>query len=117
MRKKNKINFTLLRRVRNHILAEPRRYLQTTSGEEVGKRISPCGTRACIGGWADMLEGDDCSNPFYTNLGRAAEKLGFNDSQAWEVFTAIGPQSSPLLGMTTRRARRPHASPPITLTT
>ncbi|HLL74864.1 MAG TPA: hypothetical protein VK421_06330 [Pyrinomonadaceae bacterium] len=88
----SKINKTLLRRVRNHILAEPRRYNQRKAAERVSKRTSSCCTRACIGGWADMLEGDDVRKPGDVDLDRAAEKLGFNDRQAVTVFYGDWPK-------------------------
>lgn len=86
------INKTLLRRVRNHILDEPRRYNQGTPGKRVSKRESPCGTRACIGGWADMLEGDDVRDVSDIDLDRAARKLGFNGQQAFTVFFWYWPE-------------------------
>lgn len=85
------INKTLLRKVRNHILAEPRRYDQGEVASEVSRRKSPCGTRACIGGWADILEDDDVKDLSDVSLGRAQKKLGFTDEQANIVFFGGGP--------------------------
>lgn len=50
-----KKNLKLLARVRDHILEEPRRYNQGVFGQESGE--APCGTRACIAGWAALLGG------------------------------------------------------------
>lgn len=49
------INKKLLRRVRNHILAEPRRYNQYVVGQ--ASDDAPCGTAACLMGWAAVLGG------------------------------------------------------------
>lgn len=43
----------LLKKVKKHILAEPRRLDMDTMGEESDE--APCGTVACIGGWACVL--------------------------------------------------------------
>jgi hypothetical protein len=51
------INNELFSRVRNHILEEPRRYEQTSFGQRVPAEVSPCGTQACILGWAVILDG------------------------------------------------------------
>jgi hypothetical protein len=49
----SEINKELFAKVRDHILAEPRRYAQETFGRHADD--SPCKTAACLFGWADFL--------------------------------------------------------------
>lgn len=67
--KKNpKLNVKLLRRIQKHILEEPKRlqmrYLflrqrnsRTFCADVSGQPFAPCGTAACIAGWAMLLSG------------------------------------------------------------
>ena len=48
-----KLNKRLLNRVLRHIKAEPRRFSMSTFCQE--SDAAPCGTQACIGGWAYLL--------------------------------------------------------------
>ena len=52
-----KLNVRLLRRILRHIKADPRRYNQGTWGVEKPAEHGgpPCGTQACIAGWAVLL--------------------------------------------------------------
>lgn len=52
----NRINTELLEKVKAHILEEPRRYNQRTFGGTSDE--APCGTAACIAGWAAHLSGE-----------------------------------------------------------
>jgi len=63
---KTKLNVTLLRKVMKHILEEPRRLRQSEwlakKGDAYYKHVPrkerpPCGTVACIAGWAVELSG------------------------------------------------------------
>lgn len=72
---KSKINVRLLRRIAKHIAAEPRRFQMgewiyrkeefpaklfpeySHRNEPTMHRFAPCGTAACIGGWAEILAG------------------------------------------------------------
>lgn len=58
-----KLNKPLIRKIRKHILEEPRRYNQGKWFQGLlSKRISPCGTQACIGGWAEYFLGVSVSS-------------------------------------------------------
>lgn len=46
------MNIELLRKVQEHIKAEPKRW---TFGWATASHESPCGTQACIGGWTVLL--------------------------------------------------------------
>jgi hypothetical protein len=82
---KSGINKTLLRKVRNHILAEPRRYCQSFVAQS--SKDAPCGTVACIAGWADFLANgtDIVREDGYDVMVRAGKVLGLPEEQ-WEVL-------------------------------
>lgn len=86
------INTELLARVRDHILEEPRRYDQTTFGE--ASEDAPCGTAACIAGWAAHLSGRVSlkklrapMNPVREIRQTAQRALGLTDEEARVLFT------------------------------
>lgn len=78
----------LLRRVKAHILKEPRRIDMSTWVEyewydDENDRSRPwpkCGTVGCIGGWVEVLSDAP------TNWHAAKELLKINDEQAGELF-------------------------------
>lgn len=86
------INKTLLRKVRNHILAEPRRYNQGRFGRADDN--APCGTACCIAGWAIVLSGkaslEDARDDFETldedAQGLGAKLLGLSYNESNVVF-------------------------------
>lgn len=83
-------NIGLLRRVKEHILTEPRRFTMERWLDEndLEGNHPPCGTAACIAGWTVLLK----DGRQVTSLGiasRAAELLGLGtrDVGDYEVFT------------------------------
>lgn len=72
--KKPKLNVKLLRKIQAHITEEPRRFDQYTIVEE--SKIAPCGTVACIAGWANILTGVSPRSQKAHDLDRAALQLG-----------------------------------------
>lgn len=93
------VNKTLFRAIRNHILEEPRRYNQGVAIEKVTKRTSPCGTQACLLGWAVILSGKKpevrpcaCGNPactfnIETTYELGARVLRLTERQALRVYS------------------------------
>jgi hypothetical protein len=96
--RKRKINFRLLRKIQNHIMEEPRRVVMSRLAlkegeftkfiEDAPKKFAPCGTAACIAGWALILSGE---KPFTLNesgLGAesAQELLGLNGNEQTSLF-------------------------------
>jgi hypothetical protein len=79
MSKVKKINVKLLRKVRRHILAEPKR---VNMGRFIYRK-EDCGTVACIAGWAVTLSGEEL--PYHISA-RAEELLGLNWRQASYLF-------------------------------
>ena len=74
-----KLNIELFKKVRRKIKTAPLSYRQDTYAE-LDKR-SPCGTAACIGGWADILSARNDSErkkrmAGEVDLDRAARALG-----------------------------------------
>lgn len=93
---KPRINKRLFRRIRDHILEEPRRFFMSAwvvrdSGKpSLGYSFAsterpPCGTAACIGGWAVILAGEKATNSGRTQA-RARKLLGLTKAQACGVF-------------------------------
>ena len=93
-----KLNVRLLRRIQKHILEEPRRFqmgaaviragnpkqwklIAPTFAHDASKTMPPCGTAACIAGWADILSGG--SGNGWTVRERAATKLGVPAGFSW----------------------------------
>lgn len=83
---KSKLNVKLLRRIKRHILTEPRRLVMADvkvkgkpgdrfKSDNGGTQILPdCGTAACIAGWALMISGKRVIEGS-ANLYRAAKLL------------------------------------------
>lgn len=72
---KPKLNVKLLRRIQKHILEEPRR-LDMGNWKRTnmdGLHAPPCGTTACIAGWALTLSGKPL--PQFDNIARDAARL------------------------------------------
>jgi hypothetical protein len=77
----------LLRKVQQHILEEPRRLNMRTFRTEVTgfyETDPPCGTTACIAGWAGLLN-DPPSRHMNWQEGR--EVLGLSRPQSERLFT------------------------------
>lgn len=91
-----RINVELLEQVKAHILAEPRRYHQAVIGTESER--SPCGTAACLFGWAGFLSGEVTLQELarigrYDGedfMDRVQQHLGFNDAEADIVACRYG---------------------------
>ena len=89
MSKVKKINVKLLRKVRRHILAEPKRVnmgrfiYRKKDDPEMLEWWPACGTVACIAGWAVTLSGEEL--PYHISA-RAEELLGLNWRQASYLF-------------------------------
>lgn len=88
------LNFALFRKVIKKLETAPMAYDQATIAEP--DEESPCGTAACIGGWADILSApkeifrrNGKLIPFRVDLGRAADSLGLDrdDSDEDNLFT------------------------------
>jgi hypothetical protein len=86
------INKELLARVRDHILEEPRRYDQLTTGEY--EESVPCGTRACIAGWTYFF-GTGRDPRFNSCMYDAQELLGLSNDEAMVLFDANGDWPEP----------------------
>lgn len=86
-----KLNIELFKKVREKIATTPEAYDQDI--ESCNDPRSPCGTVACIGGWADIL-----SAPTETerrarmrglvDLDRAADSLGLNGKSFWQEYAS-----------------------------
>jgi hypothetical protein len=85
------VNVKLLRKVKQHILKEPKRFLMSTidTHGEPGQRtgyggvFAKCGTAACICGWAGILSGINTCDIRFRNV---AKILGLNGPQADRLF-------------------------------
>lgn len=116
------MNVKLLRKIKKHILEEPRRFLMRTfmvrKSEVVGKTFNgdsyqripfaKCGTAACIGGWAVLLS-DGMDAPIDCVRERANQLLGLspNDmhNEVYEVNYWPEEFSSAYREAKTQRAR------------
>lgn len=116
------MNVKLLRKIKKHILEEPRRFLMRTfmvrKNEVIGKTFNSdsyqqipfakCGTAACIGGWAVLLS-DGMDAPIGSVRERASQLLGLspNDmhSEVYEVDFWPEEFSVAYRGAKTQRAR------------
>lgn len=78
-----KINITLLRKVKKHILEEPRRLDMNVvlNGDQSGPDAPPCGTIGCIGGWTNFLSGKP-----EDSLSDAAIRLGLDSDEQGRLF-------------------------------
>lgn len=108
--KKTKLNVKLLRKIQKHITEEPRRFFMSwfiakadtqeewsdlaASEDDLSKEPPPCGTAACIAGWANLLTRGPKDE--VSNTARATRILGIElvdytktplhplfDSQGW----------------------------------
>lgn len=74
------LNFRLLRRIIVKLESNPEAYNQQTWGQS--NRLAPCGTAACIAGWASLLDGKFTHQQLRRNpksaKGKAAKSLGLN---------------------------------------
>lgn len=78
------LNFRLFRAVIKKLETAPMAYEQDTVVSP--DRDAPCGTAACIGGWAYLLEGQRATTTLADErvLNKAAFLLGLNeDDQSW----------------------------------
>jgi hypothetical protein len=93
----SKINVELLEKVKAHILEEPRRFNMSLFVFNQGEiedlpknERPPCGTMACIAGWAVMLaDGPPAiiNDDYYLTVeDRAVEVLGLNEEQVGALF-------------------------------
>lgn len=96
------MNVRLLRKVKNHILEEPRRFIMRTwllTREYVGGpsypsdngakevKFAKCGTAACIAGWAVLLHDKRITN--YDEIARrASELLELDEMKSYRLFGA-----------------------------
>jgi hypothetical protein len=94
------MNVPLLRKVKKHILAEPRRLEMNNWAVNVDEEEAPCGTQACIAGWAVILGKGLTNNKkrekyidranthysmnFWHNTAR--KLLGLTQDQAYNLF-------------------------------
>lgn len=105
--RKLKLNVRLLRRIQKLILEEPKRCLMSCSSlkaktqkewewkvrvfaDDASKQIPPCGTAACIAGWADTLMGGT-GEGHESLIRRASLALGIEPTLHWSgnrVFSA-----------------------------
>lgn len=98
-----KLNVKLLRKIQKHITEEPRRFIMhnsvVTNNSVVTKmafpdgrfendaggfeEFAPCGTAACIAGWANILTGVSADSLEAGSRVRAAEKIGVDPGVSW----------------------------------
>jgi hypothetical protein len=88
--KKPKLNVRLLRRVQKHIEAEPRRmkmklWLDRNPFERERSALPPCGTTACIAGWALILSGKHLRREV-NYLAQGQKILGLTRDEAGNLF-------------------------------
>lgn len=90
------MNVKLLRKVKAHILAEPKRlymssYIKSEAHNmDIGHDYPKCGTAACIAGWACLLELKP-KDPYefwqtHSVGPEAAALLGIDDQAAYRLF-------------------------------
>jgi len=85
------MNVKLLRKVKKHILEEPKRFLMTSIDEYgepgsdtgYGGKFAKCGTAACICGWAGILMGLKSDDIDFESAG---ELLGLDEGQQQRLF-------------------------------
>lgn len=92
------MNTKLLRKIKKHILEEPKRFIMHsliktkergvgTYYDDAGKKttFAPCGTAACIAGWATLLSGNkDSKDEDVWQFG--AKVLGLDIVQQYLLF-------------------------------
>lgn len=93
---KTKLNVKLIRKIQRHITEEPRRFfmgwylakrknwkeVRTNGSSDLSKTPPPCGTAACIAGWANIFS----KNRDVTDTVAASKALGLNCLIANVVF-------------------------------
>lgn len=84
-----KLNIELFRAVRDKIITVPEAYDQ--GHQAYNDNRSPCGTVACIGGWADILSAPNESARRHrmnghVDLDRAANTLGLSGTEFWTEY-------------------------------
>lgn len=93
---KRRLNKRLLRKIRDHILEEPKRYDQGSYGDRVEPEEGgpECGTVACLAGWALVLSGKPLFLERYpdttvSNVANKASKLcGIEREDGYGVFSS-----------------------------
>lgn len=82
------INVDLLLQVADHIREEPKRLDMSTWIQRWDPAAGgpPCGTSACIAGWAAMLAANDRSEYGGLPAGYAAEKIGLTADEEKVIF-------------------------------
>jgi hypothetical protein len=85
----SRLNIELLKKVREKIATTPEAYDQ--GNEAYNDQRSPCGTVACIGGWADILSAPnkaerDRRMRGFVDLDRAADALGLSGASFWNEY-------------------------------
>ena len=93
------MNIPLLRRIKKHILAEPKRLkmfswivhrsdrMATITTDDGERPFAKCGTAACIAGWACLLEGQEPQLSYVADEARTL--LGLNNAQAEVLFSPL----------------------------
>src|SRR5678816_1005791 len=83
------LNFALFQKVITKLQTAPEAYDQTTAVEDSNE--APCGTAACIGGWADILSASTIAETQQrmrrVSLDRAADSLGLDGADWSGEFT------------------------------
>ena len=87
------MNVKLLRKVKRHILAEPKRLympayiIRKEDGMDISRPFARCGTAACIAGWTYILSVKSKTPPRTGDEHtEAAELLGLTELQADRLF-------------------------------
>lgn len=110
------MNVKLLRKIQKHILAEPLRFnmrwwkwqgieLERKVAEGVHPAVPPCGTVACIAGWAQELEAPKSRR---NTASHATILLGLTFDQSMRLFTL--PSHDPLPGEWPKKFARAYLS-------
>jgi hypothetical protein len=89
------INVELLARVRAHILEDERRIeMSRYARRAYGRTAPPCGTTACIAGWAVILTDGlpkRITDDYYASVKpRAINLLGLSEDEADRLFFVMG---------------------------
>lgn len=86
-----KLNVKLLRKIQKHILQEPKRYDQNVWFERKNPQhdpsFAPCGTMACIGGWAQSLSSK--RGLVEPSFDKARRLLGLECDQAARLLDSV----------------------------
>lgn len=92
------MNVELLRKVKKHILEEPKRlymtsYMNFRKKDKIGRPFPKCGTTACIAGWACILTIDMEPALLYasTSIGFEAQRLlDLSSDEKYRLFEPLG---------------------------